>query len=88
MEALKLHVMIVVSIMYGSNSCNIRVSFNATTDVIEIEIEISIDFLPLQLDSPAGTGFYIQHEYNVELDFDFYLVHFHSAHDRMPWVVQ
>jgi hypothetical protein len=50
MEALKPHVMIVVSITYGFNSSNIRVSFNATADVIEIEIEISIDFLPLQLD--------------------------------------
>jgi hypothetical protein len=86
MEALKPQVMIVVSIKYGSNSSNMSVSFNATAYVIEIEI--SIDFLPLQLDIRGLTGFYIQHEYNVELDFQFYLVHFHSAHDRMPWVLQ
>jgi hypothetical protein len=85
-EALKLHVMIVVSIAYGSNSSNIRVSFNAAAYVIEIEI--IIDFLPLQLDIRARTGFYIQHEYNVELDFQLYFVRFHSVHDRMPWVLQ
>ncbi len=53
MEALKPQVMIVVSIKYNSNSSNIRFSCNATAYVIEIEIEIIIDFLPLQLDIRA-----------------------------------